>query len=126
MNRVKKEKKKKKKQSIKRVDSKSNKNQRNRRKRTLDDTQTIKKDTTKVAEQYSLRINNVVCTAFAGKELVLRLVQLAAQSRLDESVFPSSVSRMDKPETTISMFDTGRILVSQCSLFIIQLVFYMH
>lgn len=64
----------------------------------------------KKIEPYALRISNVVCTAYAGSLLTLRNIQLAAQSRLDESVFPSSVSRMKNPETTISFFDTGKIL----------------
>ena len=59
---------------------------------------------------YALRISNIVSTAYVGEPLVLRFIQLAAQSRLDESVFPSSVSRLKQPDTTISFFDTGRIL----------------
>lgn len=64
------------------------------------------------AESYPLRISNVVCTAWAGKKLSLRLVQLACQGRLDESVFPSTVSVGRYPATTNSIFDTGRILIT--------------
>lgn len=64
----------------------------------------------KLAKPYTLCISNVVCTACVFEPLVLRYIQLAGQSRLDEFVFPSSVSRMKDPETTISFFDTGRIL----------------
>jgi len=61
---------------------------------------------------YGLKISNVVCTAWAGKTLSLRMVQLATQGRLDGSVFPSSVSRARNPATTNSIFDTGCILIT--------------
>jgi transcription initiation factor TFIID TATA-box-binding protein len=64
------------------------------------------------APSYPLRISNVVCTAWVGKPLSLRMVQLASQGRLDASVFPSSVSRAKYPATTNSVFDTGRILIT--------------
>jgi transcription initiation factor TFIID TATA-box-binding protein len=76
-------------------------------------TQPIVKPTT--VKAYPLRISNVVCTAWAGKSLDLRLVQLASSGRLDETVFPSSVSRARNPETTNSIFDTGRILITGAS-----------
>ena len=61
---------------------------------------------------YTLRISNVVCTAWTGKPVSLRLVQLITQGRFDLAIFPSSVSRARKPTTTNSLFDTGRILVT--------------
>ena len=74
-----------------------------------------KSTTTTTVASYALRISNVVCTAWAGKALNLRMVQLASQGRLDETVFPSSVSRARDPATTNSIFDTGRILITGAS-----------
>jgi transcription initiation factor TFIID TATA-box-binding protein len=68
-----------------------------------------------VAQPYDLRICNVVGTAWTGRPVDLRKVQIATQGRYDEGVFPSSVSRTREPRTTNSLFKSGRILVTGAS-----------
>lgn len=66
----------------------------------------------KLVPAYPLRISNVVCTAWCGKNVSRRLVQLACQGRLDADLFPSTVSVSWNPATTNSIFETGRLLIA--------------
>lgn len=60
------------------------------------------------APAYPLTVRNVVCTAYAGRPVDLRLIQIVTQGSL--SIFPSCVSIGKYPRTTNSIFDTGNML----------------
>lgn len=63
----------------------------------------------------TLKVYNVVSTAFTNSTLNLREVQLVTQGRYDSAYFPSVVTKLKNPSTTISFFASGKILVTGAS-----------